>query len=467
MSRRAQLRFVTFLTIARYPLVLIFLVGAVLHTGSRLTWLYVLTLLCLIASAVTDLLDGYFARRFKVETKFGAHVDPLMDKFFYLAALPLLVFVATKNAHDRHAVFLLFLTVFFLSRDQWVTFLRSIGSIYNARASADWSGKLRTCINFPLICFIYHFEEAPPALRFVNPILLHAFECVAVVVNGLSVYTYTRRFWPYLHRSASMSDHPKNEAPPDPSPGDAAPSAWLRAQKTDSLTTMATGVAHDLNNILTAILGNKDIILRSLPSDSPSRVNLRQIEESAAHGLDMANKLLDYTGIRHADRSLLDLSRLVRDMRDRIGSTLSKDVSVRFDLVEPLPLVSANPAQIQQVVLNLTANASEAIEDHAGAVTVSTGVMTCDGELLAGSFLGEGLPEGRYVYVDVADTGHGIPDALVGRIFEPFFTTKIRGQGLGLAVVLGILRAHQGTILVTTRPQAGSSFRILLQASEP
>jgi len=196
-----RLRFVTFLTFVRFPLVLLFFAGAVVYANYRRMWLFILTLVVLIASALTDIFDGFFARRFNVETKFGAHVDPLMDKLFYLKTLPILVFVATKNGHMAHAIFLLVLTLFFLMRDQWVTFLRSIGSIYDASGSANWWGKLRTCINFPLICTIYHFEESPRPL--INAWFLHFFEIVGFAINIISLFVYTRRYWPYLRKSVN------------------------------------------------------------------------------------------------------------------------------------------------------------------------------------------------------------------------------------------------------------------------
>jgi CDP-diacylglycerol--glycerol-3-phosphate 3-phosphatidyltransferase len=208
-SSRIKLAFVTFLTVVRFPLVLLFFAGAIVHAvtppAERSTWLFALSLTALIASAVTDLFDGYFARHFKVETRFGAHADPLMDKFFYLSTFPVLVFVATINQHLPHAIFLLVLTMLFLTRDQWVTFLRSIGSMHNVKGNANWSGKLRTCINFPLICAIYHFEAAPTPL--VPPLLLHSAEVVALIVNLVSVYVYTRHYWPSLRTSVDISDH--------------------------------------------------------------------------------------------------------------------------------------------------------------------------------------------------------------------------------------------------------------------
>ena len=206
MSSRTKFAIVMTLTIGRFPLVLLFFAAAIVYSvlpaSQRPDWLFVAGFTALIASAVTDLFDGYFARRFGVETHLGAHADPLMDKFFYLATLPLLVFVASQNGHVRHAVFLLVLALLFLIRDQWVTFLRSIGSLYNVPGGANWSGKMRTAINFPLICCIYHFETAPRQI--LAPWFLHSFEVLGLAINVLSVVVYTRHYWPSLRRSASL-----------------------------------------------------------------------------------------------------------------------------------------------------------------------------------------------------------------------------------------------------------------------
>ena len=203
MSRRSKLAFVTGLTLLRLPLMTAFFVGAVIHTlPSQEVWLFVATFAALIASALTDAFDGYFARRFGVETKFGAHADPLMDKFFYLASLPLLVFAAAvQPGHLAHARLLLVLTLLFLARDQWVTFLRSVGAQYNVSGQANWSGKLRTAVNFPMICVAYYFEEAPapwwrPAIGWV-----YAFEAFALVLTLVSIAVYSRQYWPHLRRS--------------------------------------------------------------------------------------------------------------------------------------------------------------------------------------------------------------------------------------------------------------------------
>lgn len=206
MDSRGKLRLVTVLTLIRFPLVLVFALAATACALKPAAWLFCLAFASMVLSAATDLFDGYYARRFEVVTDFGAHADPLMDKLFYLFSLPVILFVATRNAYidgghahpHAHAVALLALTVLFLARDQWVTFLRSMGAIYKISGAAHWSGKLRTCINFPLICAIYYYEAAPARIRFIPPVLLYVFEGVGLAANLISLIVYTRRYWPYL-----------------------------------------------------------------------------------------------------------------------------------------------------------------------------------------------------------------------------------------------------------------------------
>ena len=200
--RGLKLAFVTFLTFARLPLVLIFFTGAIFFAFNNRPWVFAMSFGSLVIAAVTDLFDGYFARKFKVETKLGAHADPLMDKFFYLATLLLLVFVAMRNGHITHAVILLVMTLCFLARDQWVTFLRSIGALYGVSGRANWSGKLRTALNLPMMCVIYYFEESPWPL--ISREIVWIFEGITFFINFLSLYIYTSFYWPCLIKSINL-----------------------------------------------------------------------------------------------------------------------------------------------------------------------------------------------------------------------------------------------------------------------
>jgi CDP-diacylglycerol--glycerol-3-phosphate 3-phosphatidyltransferase len=201
MDSRLKLRFVTFLTFARFPLALLFFAVAVARVMVPASALFLLALALLILSAVTDLLDGYFARKWRVESRLGAHADPLMDKFFCATTFPLLVFVAAVSGHVRHAVILLVLTMLFLTRDLWVTFLRSIGSMYNVGGQATWEGKVRTCVNLVLACAAYDFEQSPRPV--VSQAALCVIEAVALALTLVSFWSYTRRYWPCLRRAAN------------------------------------------------------------------------------------------------------------------------------------------------------------------------------------------------------------------------------------------------------------------------
>ncbi|MBL7077860.1 MAG: CDP-alcohol phosphatidyltransferase family protein [Kiritimatiellae bacterium] len=205
MARMIKLGFVTALTVVRFPLVLAFAAGAVLYTMRPSVPLFAVTFAMLVTSAVTDLFDGYFARKFSVQTALGAHMDPLMDKFFYLSTLPLLIFVAVQNGNTNHGIFLLIITILFLSRDQWVTFLRSIGAMDDVSGGAHWSGKVRTALNFPLICLIYLGEECP--WQFIPPVVVYVFEAIGLAVNLLSAWIYTHRYWPSLKKAAALDQH--------------------------------------------------------------------------------------------------------------------------------------------------------------------------------------------------------------------------------------------------------------------
>ncbi|MFO0949016.1 MAG: ATP-binding protein, partial [Planctomycetota bacterium] len=138
----------------------------------------------------------------------------------------------------------------------------------------------------------------------------------------------------------------------------------------------------------------------------------------------------------------------------------------RYDFAPHLPLVEADATQIRQVIMNLITNASDAVGDSGGTITVRTGVMHLDRDYLTETYLDDDLPEGSYVFVEVTDSGIGMDKETVSKIFDPFFTTKFTGRGLGLAAVLGIVRGHQGAIKVYSEPGRGSTFKVLLPSTE-
>jgi PAS domain S-box-containing protein len=239
----------------------------------------------------------------------------------------------------------------------------------------------------------------------------------------------------------------------------------LQTQKLESLGVLAGGIAHDFNNILTAIIGHTDLALMRLNKESPVVENLRRVLDAATRAADLARQMLAYSGKGKFVIEDINLNVLVEEMTHMLEVSISKKVVLRFNRHQPLPAVAVDATQIRQIIMNLVINASDAIGDKSGVIAITTGCMECDRDYLASVWLDEQMPEGLYVWLEVADTGCGMDKATVGRIFDPFFTTKFTGRGLGMAAVLGIVRGHQGAIKVYSEVGKGSTFKVLLPAS--
>jgi PAS domain S-box-containing protein len=239
------------------------------------------------------------------------------------------------------------------------------------------------------------------------------------------------------------------------------------SQKLESLGVLAGGIAHDFNNLLTTILGNAELAALGIPSESPAQPFLAQIDEAVLKAANLTRQLLAYAGKGRFVLADIDLNLLVREMTQLLSVTITKKVVIRYDLAPSLPLVSADPSQIQQVVMNLVTNASEAIGDErSGLVTIRTSTQILDDVYVRS--IGSALPlaPGHFVILEVTDTGCGMTPAIVDRIFDPFFTTKFSGRGLGLSAMLGILRSHHGSIKIYSEPGKGSTFKVFLPVVE-
>ncbi len=238
-----------------------------------------------------------------------------------------------------------------------------------------------------------------------------------------------------------------------------APDALMHAQKLESLGVMAGGIAHDFNNLLTAMLGNSSLALRDLPMDNPSRRRVQDIHDAARRAAHLTRQLLAYSGKGKFEVRPLDLSAHVQEISHLMQACISKKSDLRLELSPDMPAVKADVAQLQQVVMNLVVNASEAIgEQGSGRITVSTGVTTMTADMCRRLIGGAQLASGDYAFLRVTDTGCGIEPSVCERIFDPFFTTKMQGRGLGLAAVLGIMRAHGGGLDLETSPGSGTCF---------
>ncbi len=237
------------------------------------------------------------------------------------------------------------------------------------------------------------------------------------------------------------------------------------AQKLESLGVLAGGVAHDFNNLLTPILGDASLALMDLPADSPMRARLQKIQRAAQRAATLTHQMLAYGGKGPLLVEPLDLSGLVQEMGQLLESAVSGKAVLTYELPADLPAIEADAAQVSQVVMNLITNASDALGDGEGRVTVRSGTVDADRVSLSQAILGDELPEGTYVYFEVVDNGCGMDAETRSRIFEPFFTTKFTGRGLGLAAVLGIVRRHRGAIEIESEPDRGTRFRVLFPSS--
>jgi len=237
-----------------------------------------------------------------------------------------------------------------------------------------------------------------------------------------------------------------------------AQEASLERQKLESLGVLAGGIAHDFNNLLAGIHANAEIAEAAGAEGTFPGEEIENIKAISKRAAGIVRQLMIYAGHEGSNVELLDLSRLVREMVDLIKISVSKSAVLKTDLQPDLPRLLGNAPQIQQVVMNLVMNASESLAGKGGVVTVTTSLETVDRTSTSGS---TGLPEGRYVRLEVSDTGSGISKEAQAKIFDPFFTTKPPGRGLGLAVVQGVVRAHKGAIELASVPGQGTTFRVL------
>jgi two-component system, cell cycle sensor histidine kinase and response regulator CckA len=242
-----------------------------------------------------------------------------------------------------------------------------------------------------------------------------------------------------------------------------------KSARLESLGMLAGGIAHDFNNLLTAILSGVELAQLDLVTDIElAQGELATIRAAAERARDLCKQMLTYAGRAETRKEAFDLTELAREIRALAAPSLSKKLSVVTEHpAEPLRVVM-DRAQISQVVLNLVINAGEAIGDNEGVVTIRTGARYFSGEELAAFRGGYALAGGCYAFVEVQDTGVGMSAETLGMIFDPFFTTKFTGRGLGLAAALGIVRAHEGGILVESEPGKGTRFKLALpQTPEP
>jgi PAS domain S-box-containing protein len=237
---------------------------------------------------------------------------------------------------------------------------------------------------------------------------------------------------------------------------------FLRAQRMESIGTLASGVAHDLNNILSPIMMSVSMLRDELPLDLRDRI-ISTIEKSAQRGADIVKQVVSFARGVEGERMLVQPIHLIKEVAEFAQQMFPKSIVVRPRYSDRIWVVEGDPTQLHQVLLNLCVNARDAMP-NGGKLTIALENFTVD-EQYAGMM--PGSQPGPYVIITVSDTGVGIPSELIDKIFDPFFTTKElgKGTGLGLSTVVGIVKNHGGFVTVDSVEGRGTTFKVFLPAN--
>lgn len=248
----------------------------------------------------------------------------------------------------------------------------------------------------------------------------------------------------------------------DVTPWRALERRMVDAQRAESLGVLAGGLAHDFNNLLVAILGNADLALREIEEGKTGHTAIANIQTAGTRAAELVEQLLAYAGRGGAGTKRIEPTLVVEELLRIIAPSIPRDIKISLDIPSRLA-VRGDPAQFRQVLLNLFANARDALLGRGGEITVRGTTLQLTGAPHPHDVLSAAA--GSYVVLEVHDNGPGIDADTCRHVFEPFFTTKQRGHGLGLAAVLGIVRAHGGGVRVISSPGQGATFQVLWPAA--
>ncbi len=238
--------------------------------------------------------------------------------------------------------------------------------------------------------------------------------------------------------------------------------ALRQAQKQESLGILAGGVAHDFNNLLVAMLGQTSLALAKMPENSPGRLHISKAVKAAERATDLTRQMLAYSGQGHFETQQLNLNNLIQENLHLFEASIPKNIHIKTNLFDQLPTIDADPGQMQQVIMNLILNGVEAIGERPGLIEILTQTQDYQpDDSLFSQYTGLPMKAGLYVRLDIKDSGIGMDEKTLAKIFDPFYTTKFTGRGLGLAVVLGIIRGHKAGLRVTSSPDNGAQFTLL------
>jgi signal transduction histidine kinase len=238
-----------------------------------------------------------------------------------------------------------------------------------------------------------------------------------------------------------------------------------QAQRLEGLGLLAGGVAHDLNNILTVIVGNANLMKAELRGDQPSSERLEKIELATERAAELCRRLLSYAGRRRPEVRRLLLSDLIGETCLLVSGSIPKRVALTTSAFADAPAVDGDAVLLRQVLMNLVINAAEAIGDGPGLIAIEAKRAVLDAEEIAQMSSAEKASPGHFGLLEVRDDGAGMNAETRSRVFDPFYSTKGEGRGLGLASVLGIVASHEGALDLQSTPGGGTTIRVYLPAS--
>ncbi|MBC8391948.1 MAG: PAS domain S-box protein [Deltaproteobacteria bacterium] len=239
----------------------------------------------------------------------------------------------------------------------------------------------------------------------------------------------------------------------------------VQSQKMEAIGTLSGGIAHEFNNILGIMLGNTELALMDVPELNPIHDNLREVKKACLRAKDVVRQILSFSRRTEQELRSEKIGHIVKESINFLRSSIPSTIEIRQKIVSDKDIVLTDSTQINQVLINLCTNAFHAMGKEGGILEIKLDNMVIDAQTLSQY---PGLKQGRYVKLSVSDTGRGIEPEIIDRIFDPYFTTKEvgKGTGMGLTVVHGIVTNHGGTITVSSEPEKGSSFHVLLPVVE-
>ncbi len=238
-----------------------------------------------------------------------------------------------------------------------------------------------------------------------------------------------------------------------------------QSQKMESIGTLAGGIAHDFNNILGIIVGNTELAINDVPEWNPARYNLEEVRKASLRARDMVKQILSFSRQTKQEAKPVRIRPIIEETLKLVRSSIPTSIEIRQNYSAQVDTILADPTQINQIIMNLCTNANHAMQEDGGILEVGLKNMDLDEKDVA---LYHDLPPGEYIALEVSDSGHGMESDVADRIFDPYFTTKEVGDGtgMGLAVVHGIVKNHNGAVHVYSEPGKGTTFKVFFPLIE-